>query len=473
MTWAPGWVEPREAPALADLPNCLDACRAIGARLGFPQLWGFQEHVFAAATEYHPNTGKWARDRVMIEVPRQNGKSTILRIRSGLGLLMGEGMSITAQRLHVAERIWHATTDLMLAEAPERVLQTRFTQGRQMLRQRAPSGRETEWLLVSDTPAAARSHTHHTILVDEGAWINQRWLPAALPTRVTIDDAQTWQASNSGDEASETWNTEIETGLDAQEAGSTAVAVFGWGATWDDDPHSYDTWQKAIPTLDLPGGVQSKKLQEDLDRGMPLADFRREYLGLGSGRRDPVVSPADWARCHGDVGDIRSGGWIAVDTSPDSAHSAIVAAWHRPDKRLATALITAGDGDDWLWHETAKAVRRCRARGVVVDGRNPAAHIKSKAQGARIKCVTVHGTGTAAAAAGFAAAVKHQRLIVEASPLLDDAARDAIRRPLGEGWAMNRDRREGKAYISSLVAVSLAVAQTETTPTAAPIGGLN
>ena len=469
MTWAPGWVEPRQAPELTDRPNCLEACRAIAAKLGFATLWGWQEHVLAASTEYDPHTGAWTRDRIIVEVPRQNGKSVILRIRGGLGLMMGEGMSITAQRLHVAERVWYACTSLLLAEAPDRVIAKRFTQGRQALTQISPTGRTTEWLLVSDTPAAARSHTHHTILVDEGAWINQRWLPAALGARVTVADAQTWQASNSGDEASLSWNTEVETGVSAQEAGSTSVAIFCWGATWDDDPLAYETWQKSIPTLDLPGGVQSSKLQEDLDRGMSMQDFRREYLGIGSGRRDPVVRFDDWVACHGDVGDIRPGGWIAADTSPDSAHSAVVAAWHTTDRRIATALISVGDGDDWLWHETAKAVRRCKARGVIVDGRNPAAHIRHRATGARIRCEISHGTRTAAASAGLASLVKHRGLVVEPSEMFDAAARDAIRRPLGEGWAMNRDRREGKAQISALVAASLALALTETHPTTAPV----
>ena len=476
MNWSPGWCEPREAPELSGLPHCLEACRRIGERMGFPHLWGFQEHILTAATEFHPDTGHWARHSILAEVPRQSGKSVLLRLRAGLGAMMGEGMSITAQRLHVAERVWYAAADLARAEAPDTIMAQNLTRGRQSLQLRAPSGRLVEWILVSDTPAAARSHTHNTILVDEGAWINQLWLPAALPTRITVDDAQTWQVSNTGDERSETWNGEIDTALDAQRSGSLLVSYFAWGAGWDDDPRCHETWKKAIPTLDLPGGVQSQKLEEDLarvDKGsVKMADFRREYLGLGSGRRDPVVAARDWEACSGDVGDIRGGGWIAVDTAPDSSHSAIVAAWLHRDGRIATVLVTAGDGDDWLWAETVKAVRRLRARGVVVDGRNPAAHIRSRAKGARMRCEVSHGTATAAAASGLAAAVKEHQLVVESAPLLDAAASVAIRRPLGDGWAMNRDLREGKAYISSLVAASLAVAQCETAPAGpAPVGG--
>ena len=242
-----------------------------------------------------------------------------------------------------------------------------------------------------------------------------------------------------------------------------------WGAHWDDDPYAYETWQKANPTLDLPGGVQSRKLQEYLDRGMSLADFRREHLGLGSGRRDPVVKFADWLACHGDVGEPRGGGWIGIDSTPDSSHSAVVVAWPLRGRRVACALVAAMDGDSELWREARAARRQYRARGIVVDARNPAAHIRQHAKGARIRCEVAHGSAAAAAAAGLAADAQHAQLVIEPSKELDAAARDAIRRPLAEGWAMTRNPRQGKAPISALVALSLAVAQCHAAPGDAPV----
>ena len=64
-------------PKSDTLPNRLDEYQALAGLLGWA-LMPWQEAVIERATEYHPSTEIPRWRRVVITVPRQSGKTTLL-----------------------------------------------------------------------------------------------------------------------------------------------------------------------------------------------------------------------------------------------------------------------------------------------------------------------------------------------------------------------------------------------------------
>lgn len=448
--WGPGWVQPLAAPtARTDRETLLDKAEEYADWLGI-ELWGWQRHVLSIALEREND--RWARQRIVIQVCRQVGKSTLLTIRLLLGVMLAERIAVAAQRRSASAELWDHVTDLLLDRLPRQSIQLRRSIGAERLRVKTPHG-QGDMSVVTASKTAARARTFDVLAIDEAAFVTPEFLAAIRPTRLTAKAPQFWFISSAGDESAVAWRQELAA---THASDPDSVAVFRWGATPDDDWSSEDTWAAAIPTFGCDGGVQVEALREDWAALTPTA-FAREYLSIGSSEKPAAIPLHDWQRCQGTLGPVPRG-WhtrLAVDVAPDGSSAAIAAAWRDNSGKLCGTLLTSGDGDSWLQHKLLTLIRDHGPGAVVLDALCPARHMVPNLERAGHRVAVTQTWAYASSCTALAQACADGQITIESSEPLRLAHLSAIRRPLSRAWGIGR--QEGGDPVQPLVALALAV----------------
>ena len=459
--WGAGWVDPLQASApVAGRETLLHEAEACAKWLDV-DLWGWQRHVLSVALERDED--RWARQRVIIQVCRQTGKSTLLATRMILGLLRGERMALAAQRRSAATDLWDIIVDTVLEHVPESQVRARRSFGKERVYVTTEHGRASlEVITASKT--AARARTFDVLIIDEAAFISPEFLAAIRPTRLTAESPQFWFVSSAGDDGAIAWRSE----LSAAERAGDDVALFRWGALPDDDWASEDVWRAAIPTIEQPGGVQIAALREDWEALTPMS-FAREYLSIGSTDKPAAIPLKDWRSCLGDVGQvpIGMGTHLGIDVAPDGSSAAIAAAWRDHEHNLCAALLIAGIGDNWLPGKLTETIRRYRPGAIVLDHFCPARHLVEPLRRGGQPVITTQTWAYSAACASLAQLCADQGIRIDPSPDLAEAHAAGVRRPIGRAWGVGR--REGGKPVQPLVAMALAVGNLHASTSDRPV----
>ena len=458
--WGRGWVEPLQASAAAGRETLLAEAEECAQHLGV-ELWGWQRHVLSVALEREDD--RWARHRVIIQVCRQTGKSTLLATRMILGLLRGERMALAAQRRSAATDLWDLIVDTILEVMPADKVRARRSFGKERVYVTTAYGRASlEVITASKT--AARARTFDVLVIDEAAFISTEFLAAIRPTRLTAESPQFWFVSSAGDDGALAWRNELA----AAERAGDDVAVFRWGASPDDDWASEDVWRRAIPTIEQPGGVQLEALREDWE-ALTTQDFAREYLSIGSTDKPAAIPLADWRACHAEVGQIPigMGTHLGIDVAPDGSSAAIAAAWRDQQQQLCGALLISGIGDNWLPGKLTETIRRFRPGAIVLDHFCPARHLVEPLQRGGQPVITTQTWAYSAACASLAQLCADRTIRIDVAPDLEAAQAAAQRRPIGRAWGIGR--RPGGQPTQPLVALALAVGNLHASTSDRPV----
>jgi len=460
VRWRPGWVQPSLASPVSD------AAAAYGRRLGtaatllgLPGAWGWQEHVLAMLSDRVDGLPRYGTAAVLL--CRQQGKTILMALVGIDRTSQGQVVAYTSHQRQKARQKWEELAAILETLAPGRYRVSRRTGG-ERITDRVTGG---ALLLVSPDDAGGRSDTLDTVLVDEAAHIDERFVRAVRASTLTRPDAQIVMISSGmtavSVDVAAARDAAVEQ-LPAEHPGG--FGVLEWSATTEIghqglDLDDEDLWASCIPTLGLAGGARVEAVRE-ARASMPAEDFARELLTVATGSPSaPPISAAWWDQCAvaelPPVADLRHR-VIAADTSPDQDHTAIVVAGLDGDGRLHAAMLASAAGDGWLWDELRRATREARVGEVIVDALSPAARIRDRAKNLGMLDVTVTGARyLAAACATTLSMVRSGDLAVVRDDELTSAALSALRRPVGDaGWAWGR-RPEGSP-ICSLVALSLA-----------------
>ena len=438
----PRWATPRTPDRWTEG----NAVASVAAALGTPFM-PWQRLVVDVAGERLPD-GRYAYPVVVVTVPRQSGKTTLLRARGVARCLMRPDTQVfyTAQTGKDARERWE---DLVkqIAAGPlrARVVATRAAGA---VRLKFPN--TSAFRVFAPVPSSLHGYTPDEVMIDE-AWAfdaarGDALMGAIVPAQITVTDRQLWIVSTAGTSDSAFLRQWVDDGRN----GAAGVAYFEWSAPDDADlfdPAAIRAYHPAIGhTIEVDDIIAAAT---QLSRG----EYERAYGNRWTRTIESWVPADEWAGLAGPQTPPPPGAvHLAADVAYDRRSADIVAAWVDSDGVTNVRVVRTDAGDRWLPVELDRIAGELSPRRPVgVDDAGPV----RTAAGAVTHPIRYLTTAEFGAACGeLLTDIRTGRFRHDGSERLARAVEDAITRPLGDLWVFSR--RSSKGPISALTATAVA-----------------
>lgn len=481
-------------PRNPDVPTLGPEVGEVAKRLGTP-LMPWQQDVIDVAYEYDPDTGRFFYDEVDVGVPRQSGKTTLVRGKTVHRMTAGarkwgpQRSTYTAQtRLAARKKLERDFAPSLRAsrsfgEVPHsRARPTKATEWRLSLNNGSELiefGSGSYWQIDAPSRTGGHGDTLDDGTIDEAFAHQTDEVEGAMrPAMATRWNAQLWVISTAGDAKSFYLWRKVLAGRAACETGSHGrVAYFEWSAPEDADPSDPETWRACSPALGhtidesfIAGEWEraQRKGQEGVDT------FRRAYLNqwpevpVLEEALFQIVSAAAWSACadpyHHPNGPLTFA--LDVDTNQSGDEWCSIACSDGTHIELVTPPGVSS-GLDWV--VPAAQARRDRFDEILLDPNGPAAKLIAPLESAGIKVRTVSASEFVQASGTFADAVKDNLLRHIDQPVLNRAVACAARRDVGDGaWKFSRTKSSGDIGAAVAVALARFGASTRSQPSFVP-----
>jgi hypothetical protein len=432
----------------------------VAAMLGTP-LMPWQRVVADTALEVDRETGCLAFREVILTVPRQSGKTTLLlavMVHRALGFGERQRVLYTAQTRNDARKKWEDEHVAVLEQSPLRAMfRVRRSNGAEAIRWNNGSMHG----VTSSTEKAGHGETLDLGVIDEAfAHEDDRLEQALKPTMVTRPQPQLWIVSTAGTLKSTYLREKVEAGRLAADAGiSAGVAYFEWSAAPDVDPADEQARYSYMPALGRT--VRPDGIAADFQT-MKLDEYRRAYMNqwqLETPDEWLVIRQGEWDALVGAASERTGPVAFAADMTPDRSWGSIGVAWRDHDGLLHVE-IPDGDhrpGTAWMADRLIELYQTWPTCAVVVAAEGPASSLLAPLQAQIPKDRLLRPTAQqrAAATGQFYEAVTDSRSLRHlGQPELANALAGARRQELGDQWWWAR--RGLLADVSPLVAVTYA-----------------
>jgi len=442
---------PRWSTERADRPTYGGAVAAIATKLGTP-LMPWQRQVVDTALEIDPATGLLAYRTVVVTVPRQAGKTTLLLSVMTWRALQWPNQRIvyTAQTAQDARHKWRDEHVPMLEQSEfDPMFEVRHSNGSEAVRW----GNGSLQTIVATTEKAGHGQSLDLAVVDEAFAHDNRLEQSLKPAMITREQPQLWIISTAGT-ASSTWlRSKVDRGRESCSTGeANGLAYFEWSAGDDDDPTADETWLGCHPAVGHT--ISLAALRADF-ASMELAEAERAYLNRWTSAA--VASPipvSTWNRREDSGMELGDDLVFAVDFTPDRSSASVVAAG-AVGERHGVELVDHRKGTDWVVARCIELHDRWKPRALVVDGAGPAASVIPDLEAAGLTVVVSGSRDMASACGRIFDAVINDKLRHRGQPPMTAAVTGAAKRKLGDAWAWSRS--SSAVDISPLVAATLAL----------------
>lgn len=436
---------------------------AMAAYMG-GALMPWQKQVAAVGMELDPaHPGAFRYDTVVVSVPRQSGKSYLLRAIMADRIMSYNRHEVvmTAQTGKDAKKRWNQLIAALKADKKPAYFNVRKSQGTEYLEYLKRGSRLSPF---APTPKSVHGDSLNLITIDE-AWAFDADSGAALeaaiePTQLTILDSQMWIVSTRGTSKSAYLNTLIERGRQAVSDPTSRLAYFEWSA--DEELAEKDPYGEATlafhPAM---GHTQTyEKILSLAKPGIPgaLANWRRSILNLDTPlENETIIDLALWDSLAAEQpleppapSDVS----IGVDIALDRSGASIVAAWITNEGDLTLSLIMSGPGVDWV----APTVRRLSSVGykwIGADATGPMATTATDITNSGAALEIIKTKEYALATQLLLDRIRDGRLVHDGATQLRTAWGQAACRPMYGVMALDASRSAGP--IDALRAAAVAV----------------
>lgn len=450
----PRWETPRTSGRRTYGPQVATLAGMVGMK-----LMPWQRRVLDVALEFDDVSGRFFYREVRLTVPRQSGKTVLL-----LMLMVFRCVAMGGDR-----RVAFTMQDGQMAKKKmfnDFLPLLSGSQLRPMFVVRRSNGDESftwsngsMWFPLSNSETAGHGLTLDLGVIDEAFDNDGRSEQAMVPAMMTKKDAQTWIVSTAGTTDDKWFNSKMESGRAAVDAGKReGVAYFEWSADPAADAGDPETWRSCMPAL---GHTVDLDTIRSIYESMPLAEFQRAFLNIPTDRAASapwkVIAAADWSACESRDREIA---WespivLGVDTSLDRMSTTLTVAGFDELGKPQVELADGRGGTAWVVDRiVGMSQRHDRFVGVAVDVGSPAATFIDKLEARGVKVVHVSGPSHALFAQAFMDAVRNRDLTHRGQDSLTAAVAGAAQRKLGDRWLWNR--RDPSVDITPLVSATLA-----------------
>lgn len=427
----------------------------------------WQQDVADVALEVDPVTGLLVYRKVVVTVPRQSGKTTLLLsvMVQRANAWVRQRIKYTAQSRNDARAKWEDEHLPLLEDSPfAGRYRVRKTNGSEAIKWQNGS--------IHGLVAAKKTSGHGNVLdlgvIDEAfAQVDYRLEQAMSPAMITRPQPQLWVVSTAGDDESVyLWN-QVELGRARAEAGlQSGVCYFEWSADDDDDAGDPATWAKCMPAL---GHTQTIEAVRGEYESMPLPEFDRAYLNRWRKGKadDPVVPLPRWAQLLDEGSEIVGPPVLVFDVNPEQSHATIAAVGRRADGKVHLEVIDHRSGTGWVVDRLVQLKARHKPAAIWADYKSTAGTLAAAAEKRKLGVRPIEGAELAKACGRFVAATLDGDLCHLGQPELLAAITGARKRPLGDAFAWSRRRSD--VDISPLVAVTIGLFAIEAGPAKKPV----
>lgn len=463
---------PVAIPAYATSPtpgarNELKQIKIIAQALGTP-LMPWQETVARVASERRADDPRRYRYPVVVlTVPRQSGKTTLMRAVLTQRAMMNPGRVAfyTAQTGKDAAARWNDLVKQIERGPFASHVRKRMAAGSQSLTFPGDS-------TISPFPPTAKSlhgYTPHDVMLDEiFAWDaaqGEDLMGAIKPAQITLPDRQIWLVSTMGTKESEFLHAWVDQGRQAVDDPGASVAYFEWSAPDGADYYDPKTWEfhpalgHTITVDDLAEAAESHSSGE----------WQRAYMNRRSATSEAFVDMAayDGAAAYdgteaAQLPPVWADVMVAYEADPQRRWGAIVAAWME-DGTPQVRVVMAAPGIDWMAREVARIYVEDRPAGIWADDAGASraitdqlAMLHNTRNGANGVPVSTLATRDYATACGdFKETIDAGKWCHAGSASMREAIENVTTRPLGESWAISRAKSSGPVCEAVAAAVAL------------------
>lgn len=427
---------------------------AIARGLGRP-LIPWQRYVADVVNEMNPPGSHflWRYQIVIILVPRQAGKTTLMR-----PILVDRCITRPRTSVVMSAQLGKDSSDRwedLVADIEDGVF------GRYVDVKRGKGDQKCLWPNRSKiepfTPTKKGVHgkSPNAGLIDE-AWAFPKEhmdevLTALNPSMVTKRDRQLFIISAAGDATSTYLEEQMEIGRAATQDPNSTTAYFEWSADVDADPYDPQTWEYH-PGLD--GLITLDDLREESKPEKNThANWLRSYLNRWTKATSTILDLDAWDALGADdltpprnPDDTPAFEQIAFgyDVAIDRTSAAVWAAWRDDDNVMNLAVYEYRPGADWL-PEFLVSLHRDGALNIGADDGGPARIVTDQVRRAGVPVQTLPGRDAGTAWGSIKAAVKDStkpkaptRLRHDRSPALRTALEYAAEQRRGDIASLSR-----------------------------------
>lgn len=476
----------------------------VARRLRKP-LMPWQQHVADVALELDPDTGELWYEEIVITVPRQSGKTTLL-----LALMVWRCV-VMARRLGPQTVTYLAQRRQSARKKLEREFIPALRRGRGLMEVAHPRARPKKptdfkpsmnngsehvlWGTDSylQIEAVGETSSHGDVLdmsvIDE-AFVHEDDLveQAVDAATVTRRSPQTCVISTAGNRKSRFLWRKVLAGRAACTRGEHGkTAYFEWSvpddAQWDDPK----VWAQFLPALGhtitlarlLARLEKAQRNPDEVDEDgyePGVAGFRRGYLNqwvdppqLSDAERPSEISAEVWmsAPLKDSASSIAGTVVVGVGVANDGVSASVVVAGRRADGLAHVETLERAPGVWWIERYVQEAVRTHGAVLVAWDNGGPTRVIAPdlmRAAGGKDRCKPLAGREWSGACEAFKLAVDGGQLRHMGDVYLQDAVQGAFRHVTGDGWKW--DMVQATADITPLTAATAALRALEAIPAA-------
>lgn len=444
-----------------DRPNLLGRVAEVAEQLGTP-LMPWQRDFVALSTQMDDD-GQFLRDTALATVPRQSGKTVVVMALLVQRLLDNPefyGAFISNSRISAANR---------LKDIGSVVVRSGLDPGA-----KATMGVGNERLLLSNgsrlevhTPNTIHGESVDIACIDEAWNCPESTLDGVVPAMAARPHSQMFLISTQGTLAdSHLLNRFCDLGRSDPEG---SIAYLEYSMPDGADLFDEEQWPGWMPALGHT--VTVRKVAQGMAQ-LDAGQARRAYGNIATATEGEVI-PAEWWEATSADAPIPSEIVVAVDAS---AAGASVAACYRLDGRwhVVPLLWTEKPDANWLV-VSVEELRRYRPSVIAVDPGSVAGPALAGLQGLADKWVVPLRKFTARDRAQadqwLFEGLRDGRVSHSSLPALEDAVRDAVTKPTGDGsWVF--DRKRSLSDVSPLVACSLAAYAAQEAEALEPVGGI-
>lgn len=427
----------------------------------------WQQEVLKASLGYRTD-GKFSAADMVLIVPRQNGKGSVIEARelASLFLLPEKNLMHSAHEFKTAQEGFKRLRTL-IEGCPELMDEGDVPP---TFKNSGSAGTVIEAngsriIFAARSKGSGRGFTIDTVIFDEAYDLPEDALDAMGPMQSAVPNPQTWFVSSTGMDDSVVLRRMSEAG----KTKAPNIGYFEWKAQDGCKPGDREQWYKANPSLGI-------RIQEDFLAGqftkMSELGFAREHLGLWADTEvQAVITQAQWGDLLDDESKIAGRMSFALDVAPDMSSAAVYVAGENADGLHHVECAAVFEGTDGVADYLKLIQEKYKPKSIALDPGGPAGALVPELNRLKVDFRAMNAGDVLSACGQFFNMVTGNKLRHRTDDELAEAIKGGIRRMVGAKGAWAWTRKSVEFNITYLVAATYALYAFTAFEEEAPKGG--